>query len=450
MIFHEVYIGKNKDILAMERQLGKYRAKYMSGMKGDAYYDEDIRKFESMVEDYFGFDCFQLLVKDIKIGNAFTYPLGMRFDIKNPKKMIISNSKGFKFKKEAKYAGIVMVYSGLMFNREFTDEEIMAVILHEIGHNFQSALNEQVGILNGYHKALLIPVLFLQVLMDPLNGITDIVSTILGLTNTARKINIKLTRYLIDINPIFKFAATVCNQTSDIITNLLLEGNSLKDILTLGIFNVAYAVYGSMVTVLNFLVHPLIAALISLPIKTKNKMEEKIADNFATIYGYGPAQGRALAKLEDSEKSNLMVFDSIMRKIPVLGKLYQMNSDIAYIIIMQFDEHPHNVYRISSQIAMLENELKKSDLKPEMKKRIQNDLKQLKKDTNAYLQTSNGIRDNNFIAKAYAKFLAENSSGRLRDYLDGKAETPLSVANRGSEENMFNQYDDIFDRVYTK
>lgn len=452
MIFHEVYIGKNKDILAMERQLGKYRSKYMSSniiKRNNAYYDEDLRKFERMVEDFFGFDCFELMIEDVKMGNAFTYPLGMKFDVINPKKMVISNSKGFKFKKEAKYAGIVCVYSGLMFNKEFTDEEIMSVILHEIGHNFQSALNEQVGILTGYHKALLIPALFLQVIKDP-TQIFSAVGAVVNATNFFQRVDTKLTRHLVDTNPIFKFAGVVCNRISDIITNLKLEVNSLANASTLGLLSVVFALYGSFVTIMSMILNPIVALTISLPIKTKDRMGEQIADNFATIYGYGPASARVTTKLQDGKSANLLITDKAMSNIPVLGKLYQMNKDIALIILMQFDEHPQDINRISSQIAMLENELQRSNLKPEMKKRIQNDLKILKKDTNAYLQAANNLNDDKVVYNLYSKFLAENSSGKLKEYLDGKAQTPLSDADEYKEKDMFNQYDDIFNKVYVK
>ena len=47
----------------------------------------------------------------------------------------------FKFKKEAGYAAIVCIYAGLIFNPNYSTEEIMAIIMHEIGHNFQEAIS---------------------------------------------------------------------------------------------------------------------------------------------------------------------------------------------------------------------------------------------------------------------------------------------------------------------
>lgn len=36
-----------------------------------------------------------------------------------------------------------MVFSGIIFNDEFTTPEVMAIILHEIGHNFQAAISRK-------------------------------------------------------------------------------------------------------------------------------------------------------------------------------------------------------------------------------------------------------------------------------------------------------------------
>ena len=143
---NEVYFGKTPEILAMEKQLHKFRSKYMGRYISNISVnsDEDLLKFNRMVEDYFGFGCFTLHIQNEIMPNAFTLPLDYRIDVGLTSNSIEKGVNHFKLNKKLDYTGIVYITSAVMFNSDFTTPEVMAVILHEIGHNFYFALSKKI------------------------------------------------------------------------------------------------------------------------------------------------------------------------------------------------------------------------------------------------------------------------------------------------------------------
>lgn len=143
---NEVYFGKTKEILAIEKQLDLVRNKYMNRYLTNIFVnnDPDLLKLNRMIEDYFGFGCFSLNIINEPTINAFTIPIDFRLREGGTGKIksdLIVNKNTFKFEKSADYTCMVYIYSGIIFNSEFTTGEVMAMILHEIGHNFYSAIN---------------------------------------------------------------------------------------------------------------------------------------------------------------------------------------------------------------------------------------------------------------------------------------------------------------------
>ena len=100
---NEVYFGKQKELLAMEKQLDIFRRKYMGRFVANPLVnnDSDLLKFNRMVEDFFGFGCFAFTVINIPIANAMTLPIDYRYDVISTRANLIANPKTFKFAKEA-------------------------------------------------------------------------------------------------------------------------------------------------------------------------------------------------------------------------------------------------------------------------------------------------------------------------------------------------------------
>ena len=160
--FNEAYFGKTQALLDLEDYISELRARYPFSSKYLATHNEEyksilrdeiiLKKIPDCIIKTFGFN-------DIAIGlnrstnvNASTliYPIKEQQD-KPPTKVIISKY-GFSFDKNSRQLNaIILLTLGLLFPREdgklsFSPAQIVAVLLHEIGHSFSPFL---LGKLNG-------------------------------------------------------------------------------------------------------------------------------------------------------------------------------------------------------------------------------------------------------------------------------------------------------------
>ena len=151
----EVYFGKTPDIVQMENQLRLVRHKYYDKPKYNPTEDPDLAKFNRMVENFFGFGCFALIIEIDPIPSTLSIPVDFSFSAARRANNFIVNDKTYKFKKEFKYTCIIAMTTGLFSNKYFSTGEVMACILYELGHNFYSCLERNNGILSGIYSATL-------------------------------------------------------------------------------------------------------------------------------------------------------------------------------------------------------------------------------------------------------------------------------------------------------
>ena len=99
-------------------------------------------------------------------------------------------------------------------------------------------------------------------------------------------------------------------------------------------------------------------------------LDENIADNFATMYGFGPELNTALAKID----MYLTPIKKIEYETPVIGWLAAI-LDVASEFVMQlFDEHPTVPSRRKEQYNYLLRELDKADANPRLKREIEDEI----------------------------------------------------------------------------
>ena len=296
---------------------------------------------------------------------------------------------------------------------------INQTIMHEVGHNFYCALNHRFGVLN---KVFYTYLFFVDILR--FSSANDLLNFAL----------------MTDIGKVYKKFEKYCRDNKVIIINLIdtvencyslyktVEGvfDNIKDKLTLGLMTLLGA---SIITAFKMFN---IWTWLFLPLSLNN---EKTADNFATIYGYGPALSSALNKLETASPSEL---DKAFDKIPFLSNLYSINTSLAYIIIGGIDGHPETVTRMYDQLELLKREANKEDLDPKMRKVILKDIADCEKVIKETTTLNDGIKDKELVSKLYSKFLHDNlKSKRLKDMIF-------------DDRLRFSGYDKVYDKALNK
>ena len=149
---NEVYFGKTSGIQKIEAQLSKFRNKYIN-TKNRPNSDPDLLKLNRLVEDQFGFGCFSLVVDYHPIPAASTIPIDFSFNAAKKRDSYMVDKNTYKFKKEYDYTCIVSMTTGLIFNDYFTDEEVMACLLSELGMNFYMCFEERNAVLSNIYNA---------------------------------------------------------------------------------------------------------------------------------------------------------------------------------------------------------------------------------------------------------------------------------------------------------
>lgn len=389
---NEVYFG-DESFKEMQTLLGEIRRKHIKKSKDmmskNINKDGDLNRLNKMFANKFGFKTFALHIINLKIMNAFTRPVSRNKDI-DMSKHVISDKNGFKFDKKAKFDCMICIYSGIFLNEDFSDREVMAVILHEIGHSFQLALDDNVNCLTDIEECFEIAKFFTN----------DLFISQLG--------NDKLSSNLSN-------KPTIVNRVKDMFKIFGYVGIELAiDVLNVTVIplKIIDQFLGKIIDTIVFTLFPK-----SKPQTTKYK-KEQIADNFVTMYGYAPELTTALAKFEfettsESRKS--------YNKVPLIPQFMQLTMLGPSILCEVFNIHPVFTDRVVDQINLLEYELKKTDMDPEMKESIQSDINRVKIARDDYLKAKLNIQDPHMYRKAYFNLLyAIGGSPRYRIETDNE------------------------------
>jgi hypothetical protein len=393
-VLDEVYFGKNKYLTDAEKVLGQIRTKYIDS-QAKVNSAKELLEFNRLMEQAFKFDTFCLNIKYLGNYNAYTYPIANCIDAPNYKNMK-SDKEGFNYNYTKGSSIIVWMHSGLLFAQEFSDAELMAIILHEIGHNFQqciSPFSRGFSYIGRMLQIILVPVSFLR---------GDYQTVFNATTGTRRWYTDLIKRWREEDDDFFNFLNCFRFVWSKII----------------GAIGVAY---DSVNVIMRLITGPAIPAptiqnaitiargmLSSLP-GVKN---ESIADNFVTAYGYGPELTSALTKMK--KNCGGMVDQKFVRSIPLIGTWYDFCEFPMTMVYSIISDHPDNAYRCKSQIDMLKKELDKSDVDPKMKGKIREEVREIEKTLDSFTaDTENGFEFTN----AWSAFLLTIANGDLRSWL---------------------------------
>ena len=278
--------------------------------------------------------------------------------------------------------------------------------MHEIGHNFFAAINRNNGVLADSYKSISL----ILWILDLLSGIIDL--SILAQSNSINKFVLDLDRKSRENKTMFATIMDVGFIIKNYITTIERAGLALINIATFNLLNATAKIMATARRVVNPLNY------YTLYINYRN---ERVADNFPTMYGYGEANASFLRKVEESGNDPSKVMNAV-KTAPVIGTLFNYVDLGPTIVLTALDPHPVGISRANDQLKLLKNELSKTKMDPKMKKTIQADIAGIERELNKYTDATKGIKDPDLFRHVYNRWLYEKfGSEAIKDkILDDK------------------------------
>ena len=362
-IVTEAYYGKPKELVKAESYLTKIR-EYISEEYDESkitdisrsIVDVNASQEHNMLEEAFK-KAFNLGSVDITFYgvyvpiagpapiNAFTMPQMF---------LSVKDKLGKKFKSTDLKVKI-FIDKALIYYMDLTPTEIIAIILHELGHCFD---------MSTFHLlSNFLPPLF--VLKNPKDIGRYLSQTVIGnvITSIARAFSAPLTKMIesIKTQSVLKPINTVLSGAVMMLMNIRVV-QSILNVLGRGRLRVPT---------------PEQIIMYSLdPRAFFGYAGEKYADSFATAYGYGVDIASSMAKMQYGAKNGFGGNVNI-RKIPVLNVAYDFTNVLLSIPFAFADEHPDSSIRVYSQLRKLRRELNDPNLPKEFKKEIEDQITEL-------------------------------------------------------------------------
>lgn len=388
-VVNEVYFGKTKDVLAIEQAIHDLRKPYVQ--KGinqnfniNTYTpklnrDPNKGKLRDAICNAFGFTDCLINISSTTMPNFGTESSSYCIDLssKKMKQALRSTSSGFRYDKSAKIVFAVIMPTGILVDPDFTDAEITAALLHEIGHNFSPAISRGVYATSMFPAITWISLLVSEISTDIVLGtnnefttvdaISDTIVAAIHQTNVGHKIRSDID-YMIG-----KISADI-NKQCPAITNIIGGIVTIKNAIIAAIQAAVYAVMSVIPVSYLSLPRNVLLKMIGNISKPTGYEDEKFADAFAASYGYGAELNIFLDKLNDYMYS----VGALDQYAPVFSAIKEVYTLPFTIVLSSLDEHPINAARASSTIKQLKRELAEDkSLKPATRKKIEQDIKNI-------------------------------------------------------------------------
>lgn len=355
MVIQEVYIGRIPEIEEIFQEFKKMRNEYK--FYRTANNAKNTARLEKLIEDFWGFKAFSLDIDNNSIPNACTLSVSTSIDI-NPGKYIVSTSKGYRYTKECNASAMSFITKGLLVNKEISDEEVFAIFLHEIGHSFVHRSPMIIAQHEVYKNSIITEILydlFLNLLKMNIIDVAGDIASFFLVNNSTRVLIVEFNK-LVNKTPLLRELKITL---SDAINSI----NSMT-------YNIAYLVSG--VTGITSLANWI--GKLDYNMSGKKEIEkhghsqaysrsaERLADNFATMYGFGNYISTGLIKLQDSE--NQGTFMRVTHNIPVLGKMLKKQDALAYELNGLVAAHRGTADRMLAILDNMQDDLAKDKTIP--------------------------------------------------------------------------------------
>lgn len=408
IILSEAFVGKSYTLLEIEKEFNKMRSEKLDFYSNISQHPSIIA-INRLFEKQFGMHLFALKVDPTKEHNAYTMVIASNFDVAHymdlPSMVTGTINDGFRWKENNGLCIIVNISYGLLSDPNITDSELVAIILHEIGHNFADALYGEINIANKnqmieYEKYL--------------SSYATVIGFLLALPNY-----IKAKKLLKEYNNSTRIEKeSKPKKTSKIRGILTGLGAKRKDYVSYKQELMARKRGGK---VYRDYKRKLGAAAKTQARESLSRQNEVIADKFAAIYGYGAEIASGLSKLTYHKSDAAKKLEAAGGKLAAASRDF----DDAVKDICDYDCHLHLVQRINEEIKLLEREISKEDIDPMYKIIINDQLDQLRSLLGKITKTSKILSKDENAKNAYHDYVNKNCPTAVSDEIEDKIEEAL-------------------------
>lgn len=351
---------ENPKIKKMESVIHELREKYMyNGNVNKINTDSLVKELSTLFEEAFGFYSFQLSVEPNHQYNAYTCPLSSKIDIYNYRKCVVKDNQGLRFSPAARVNTAAVITSGLLLDSNFTDREIVAILLHEIGHNFSDSINGTLGVFSNFKKVLFIPVILIQ----PQNVSNKF-------RGTATKFNENMRRN----NPELVSAFNAVKHFFGDVGYVMLNVNRLLS--TIPQFALNNLMNTLQNTAMDIIKNP-VGSVMNVVFKFFGKEDEYTSDSFVAMYGYGPDLASGLLKFD---RHNPTAVDEVFKSGEFGAAWFAFFVESTDVISQLLsDNHPSTAKRLLNVLDTLEKEYSKDYINPKFKKETKKEIDEIRR-----------------------------------------------------------------------
>lgn len=360
---NEAFVGKSDTLLEIEKAIRDLRNSRSLSYYKDINVSKEVLAINRLFEKQFGMKLFALKIYKTDVPNGYTNVFALNFDVASNydvTQWVEATAKGgYRFKDGNPFCVNVNMASCLFTDKQYTDAEIVAIMLHEIGHNFADCLYDKIRFQNidlaykykDYYKQEALYALFYGHFIEAYKAYKEYKK--FNSVNYTGKVETKeQKRWAKPISAIFQGLAAKVDDFK----------NYIGELLTRSLLGREYANAINRATSSK--------KAIAANTDSIDKQNEVFADKFAGVYGYGPEQASSLYKMTMWRTKADLKLD---------GNPANEAINRAFLKIHKIDCHPQLVQRAREELKLLEREIAKDDVDPRLKKVMEDQIDQLYK-----------------------------------------------------------------------
>ena len=429
-VVNEAYIGKTPILLEIEKQIGKIRAIYNTRYK-DINNSPEVVELNRLFERQFGMDIFALHLIPQDVVNGYTTVFADTFDVAaeyDLADMVVADyTNGYRFREGNDFCILVTLYKGLFMAEELSDAEVVAVILHEIGHNFADCIYEDIRVANqnmmkAYREflraSLIIKCVFAACTVVGIPLIPLIIAGQKAQENKymnkkrnekEQKIQSKSPSW---IKGIIQGIKSKVRDVDSFWTEVLIRRHKA-------------GMYKSYFRRLKGSGKDKVAR------GSLDRQNEVIADKFAGIYGYGPEQASCLYKMHNMQSNASKFVDSISEAARKANLAFEDVVKEGHL----YDCHPHYIQRALEELKLLKRELEKDSLDPRAKKALLNNIAQLDAIIKEAIDANKSKDEHEKLQALYAAYVYDEMPDAVDQENEDKIEQALDAVLEKEAQN---------------